>query len=79
MSKNRLKRKLRNLCRFLALVAIVWLIYKSHQDFLIELEDRGHPIELSHAQLYLPTIASLEPNPDDPAFLQALDANGREL
>ena len=79
VSKDRLKRKLRNLCRFLALVAIVWLIYKSHQDFLIELGDRGHPIELSDAQLYLPAIASLEPSPDDPAFLQALDANGSEL
>ena len=79
MSKDRLKRKLRHLCRFLALVSIVWLIYKSHQDFLIELGDRGHPIELSHAQLYLPTVASLESDPDDPSFIQALDANGTEL
>ena len=79
MSKDRLKRKLRNLCRFLALVAIVWLIYKSHQDFLADLEDRGHPIELSHAQLHLPGVASLKPDPDDPSFLQALDANGTEL
>ena len=79
VSKDRLKRKLRHLCRFLALVSIVWLIYKSHQDFLIELGDRGHPIELSHAQLYLPTVASLESDPDDPSFIQALDANGTEL
>jgi NosR/NirI family nitrous oxide reductase transcriptional regulator len=79
VSKDRLKRKLRHLCRFLALVAIVWLIHKSHQDFLVERGDRGHPIELSDAQLYLPTVTSLEPDPDDPAFLQALDANGTEL
>jgi Na+-translocating ferredoxin:NAD+ oxidoreductase RnfG subunit len=79
VSKDRLKRKLRHLCRFLALVAIVWLIHKSHQDFLVELGDRGHPIELPDAQLYLPTVTSLEPDPDDPAFLQALDANGTEL
>jgi NosR/NirI family nitrous oxide reductase transcriptional regulator len=79
VSKDRLKRKLRHLCRFFALVAIVWLIHKSHQDFLVERGDRGHPIELSDAQLYLPTVTSLEPDPDDPAFLQALDANGTEL
>jgi len=79
VSKDRLKRKLRHLCRFLALVTIVWLIYKSHQDFLVELQDRGHPIELSHAQLHLPTVSSLEPVSDDPSFLQALDANDTEL
>ena len=79
MSKDRLKRKLRNLCRFLALVAIVWLIHKSHQDFLADLEGRGHPIELSHAQLHMSGVASLKPDPDDPSFLQALDANGSEL
>ena len=79
MSKDRLKRKLRHLCRFLALVAIVWLIHESHQDFLADLEDRGHPIELAHARLHLPTVTSLKPDSDDPAFLQALDANATEL
>ena len=79
VSKDRLNRKLRHLCRFLALVAIVWLIHESHQDFLADLEDRGHPIELSHARLHLPTVTSLKPDSDDPAFLQALDANATEL
>jgi NosR/NirI family nitrous oxide reductase transcriptional regulator len=79
VSKDRLKRKLRHLCRFLALVAIVWLIYKSHQDFLIELKDRGHPIELSHVTPHLPRVTNLKPDPGNQNRLWALDANGTKL
>ena len=80
MDASRPKRTARHLCRFLALVLIVWLVNRSYQDFLRELEERGgQPIELREVRKILPTAHSLSSNKDDAASLSALNDKGEEL
>ena len=79
MGVKRLQRSARHVCRFFALALIVWLVNRSHQDFLERLQERGLPIELSNAQIILPDTYSLETSKDDPAFVIALDESGNEL
>ena len=83
MSKDRLKRKLRHLCRFLVLVAIVWLIRDFHQSHLLELKKADRFFTdteyfLDEAHSHFPKAASLEPDPGDTAFLRVFDTNGTE-
>ena len=79
MGVKRLQRSARHVCRFFALALIVWLVNRSHQDFLERLQERGLPIELSNAQIILPDTYSLETSKEDPAFVIALDESGNEL
>ncbi len=79
MGVPRLKRTARHLCRFLALALIVWLVNRSHHDFLKRLQERGTPIELADAQTVLSGTHAVEPDKDDPATMRALDESGGEL
>ena len=68
-------RRIRHFCRFICLVIIVGLIHQSHQDFLIDLKNKGQPIPLTEVQEILPSAFSLGPDTDNPSTLQALDQN----
>jgi NosR/NirI family nitrous oxide reductase transcriptional regulator len=79
MGLDRQKRTARHLCRFLALGFIVWMVNRSHQDFLKRLHERGQPIELADAREALPSTHSLESDTNDPSVLLAFDGEGNEL
>ena len=68
-------RRVRHFCRFISLALIVGLIHQSHQDFLLELKEKGQPIGLAEVKEILPFASSLETNSADPSELQALDEN----
>ena len=68
-------RQIRHFCRFICLVIIVGLIHQSHQDFLIDLKEKGQPIPLNEVQEILPLAYSLGPDTDNPSTLQVLDQN----
>ena len=51
------------------------LIHQSHQDFLIDLKEKGQPIPLNEVQEILPLAYSLGPDTDNPVELQVLDQN----
>jgi len=53
----------------------VGLIHQSHQDFLIDLKEKGQPIPLNEVQEILPLAYSLGPDTDNPSTLQVLDQN----
>ena len=79
MSIKRLQRSARHICRFFSLVLIVWLVNRSHQDFLKRLQERGSPIKLSDAQIVLSNTSSIETSKEDRNFVLALDESGNEL
>ena len=79
MGLERQKRTARHLCRFLALALIVWMVNRSHQDFLNRLHERGQPIDLADAREIMADTYSLEPDTDDPTVLLAFDVDGNEL
>ncbi len=51
------------------------LIHQSHQDFLIDLKEKGQPIPLNEVQEILPLAFSLGPDTDNPSTLQVIDQN----
>ena len=51
------------------------LIHQSHQDFLIDLKEKGQPIPLNEVQEILPLAYSLGPDTDNPVELQVIDQN----
>jgi len=53
----------------------VGLIHQSHQDFLIDLKEKGQPIPLNEVQEILPLAFSLGPDTDNPSTLQVIDQN----
>jgi len=57
----------------------VGLIHQSHQDFLLDLKEKGQPIGLAEVKGILPLASSLETNSADPSELQALDENETRL
>ena len=79
MRTDRLKRSLRNLCRFLALAAIVWLIHQSHQDFLEAERKKGHPIELKDTLEAFPSAVSVEPDSSASGFYEIRNKEGEKL
>ena len=79
MRTDRLKRSLRNLCRFLALAAIVWLIHQSHQDFLEAERKKGRPIELKDTLEAFPSAASVEPDSSASGFYETRNKEGEKL
>ena len=68
-------RRIRQICRFLCLTAIVGLIHQSHQGFLADLKKKGQPIQLTEVQKILPSAFSLDHDKNNPSELQALDQN----
>ena len=68
-------RRVRHFCRFISLALIVGLIHQSHQDFLLDLKEKGQPIGLAEVKEILPLASSLQTNSADPSELQALDEN----
>ncbi len=68
-------RRVRHFCRFISLALIVGLIHQSHQDFLLDLKEKGQPIGLAEVKEILPLASSLETNSADPSEFQALDEN----
>ncbi|MFP6892757.1 MAG: FMN-binding protein, partial [Opitutales bacterium] len=79
MISDRQKRKLRNLCRFLALAVTVWLIHRSHQDFLEAERKKGRPVELKDTLASFPLAVSLEADAADPGFYLIRDARMETL
>ena len=55
------------------------LIHQSHQDFLVDLKEKGHPIGLEEVRKSLPLTSSLQASSDKPSELQALDSNEKSL
>ena len=72
-------RRVRHFCRFISLALIVGLIHQSHQDFLLDLKEKGQPIGLAEVKGILPLASSLETNSADPSEHQALDKNETRL
>ena len=72
-------RRTRHFCRFISLVLIVGLIHQSHQDFLLDLKEKGQPIGLEEVRKVLPLTSSLQAGSDKPSELQALDSNKKPL
>jgi NosR/NirI family nitrous oxide reductase transcriptional regulator len=77
-SSHRQKINPRHLCRFLALVIIVWLVNRSHQQYRQEMAEQGQPIELSEARQFFPAAHSLE-SKEGTGILQVFDEKGELL
>ena len=72
-------RRVRHFCRFISLALIVGLIHQSHQDFLLDLKEKGQPIDLTEVKDILPSASSIGSDPSDPSGLLALDENDARL
>ena len=79
MPSHRQKCNLRHLCRFAALALIVWLVNRSHQQYLKEVAAQERTIELTEAQQLFENAHSTKPLPNDPEVLEVKDEEGTVL
>ena len=72
-------RNLRLLCRFGALALIVWLVNRSHQDFLLQMQARNQAFEPAKILPSYPGAVSMEEDKGTPGVYNVLDQDGENI